>query len=99
MQIRKLKDKVKGLLTDYPALRDSDPKLIINIWAEKVDYKKMTGEEVLTIIASGKLGPAEGITRCRRKIMELYPELRGLSYKPRMKEQANVIEQIRDFEK
>ena len=58
-------------------------KLIANIWYEQIgkDYiKDLSAEDLLIIFAEGKLIHPESIRRCRAKIQQSNPLLRGKSY-------------------
>lgn len=67
----KLYDTVYDLLKKYPALRNSDKLLIWNVWgfSNKLNMGYITRDNFMRAISP------ESITRCRRKIQELYPEL------------------------
>lgn len=85
-QIKNIKSKVKYLLIKYPHLRDSDNKLIANIWHEQIGKDKaieFTAFDFLSSFSNGNLISPESIRRIRQKIQEQNPELRGLSYKKR----------------
>lgn len=64
-------DRVKELLVKNPKLRDSDKQLIWEIWF---------GEREMIMVSKFdfmKLESAESITRARRKVQEIHPELRA----------------------
>jgi hypothetical protein len=95
-----VKDRVKALLSDYPHLRDSDNKLIANIWAQ--DLKKMGLGSVdtrafyfLSLYADGLLTNAETIRRVRQKIQEENPELRGTVNDLRREQGESVRKEIK----
>ena len=99
--IIKVAQSVETLLKEHPHLRDSDDKLLSNVWHKELltmgkNPNTMTGFELLKIFSSGKLSTPESVTRARRKIQELNPALRGQSYKNRKtKGVQSVIDQIR----
>ena len=71
MKIR-LYDFIKETLTDYPETRNSDKNLIWKVWSELgyIDTGYALYEEDF------KRAPSpDTITRCRRKIQEINPEL------------------------
>jgi len=71
----KLYDAVKEMLELYPSLRDSDRKLIWNLWNKK---GILDGEGTKTSISFDNFMAAphpESIRRVRQKIQEAYPEL------------------------
>jgi hypothetical protein len=92
-QIKNIKTKVKTLLINFPHLRDSDNRLIANIWHSQIGKEKAkeyTAFDLLTSFSEGNLISPESIRRIRQKIQEQNPELRGESYKKR-KEKAEEI--------
>lgn len=69
----RLYDYIKKLLEDYPALRDSDKKLIWNVWGS-LGY--LTGRVIIREDFM-KAPSHETIRRTRQKIQELNPHLRS----------------------
>lgn len=97
-----ISELVKTFLTQKPHLRDSDNRLIASIWYIELGLgnrvKTMSGLEVLTMIAEGKLSSSESIRRSRQKLQEELPELRGNVYNRRKTvEEAETREEIRNF--
>jgi hypothetical protein len=68
-------DLVMSLLESYPILRDSDKLLLWNVWGELGLLSSLESTTCLTKEAFLKAPTPETITRCRRKIQELHPEL------------------------
>lgn len=69
-------DLVKELLGSYPVLRDSDKHLLWTVWGELGLLKRdVEGGYCLTKDSFLKAPTPETITRCRRKIQELHPNL------------------------
>lgn len=91
-QIVKVKDKVEYLLVRYPLLRDDDNKLIAKIWYSETDT--VTARDFLVSLGSGELCSSEAITRCRRKLQESNPELRGEKYNQRHRGAEDVRENM-----
>ena len=93
--MKQVKDRVKSLLEKYPHLRDSDNKLIANIWNQDLlkmglRPKDISGNSLLTYYSTDKLTNAETIRRVRQKIQEENPELRG-SVEGLRKEEAEQV--------
>ena len=88
-------DKVISLLTKHPSLRDSDAGLAATIWNSQIDTQKITARELLLKFATGKLQSYESISRCRRKVQEIKPELRGLKWEQRHKKQKEVKDEVK----
>jgi hypothetical protein len=88
-----IKEKVKNLLEKHPHLRDSDEKLIANVWfaeSQGVDDKF----KFLQLYAAGSLTNAESIRRCRQKIQEECEHLRGTLYFKRQLNQDKIKQEL-----
>jgi ABC-type uncharacterized transport system ATPase component len=75
-----LNKRIIKYLVNNPDLRDSDSKLMARIWYDEVQSTLgliETAEELLIAVSKGQLTNWESATRCRRKIQEEVPELRG----------------------
>lgn len=100
VEILNTKEKVEKLLSEKPHLRDNDHKLIANIWHKElldtgVEPKSITGFEFLfTFSNSDVLSNPESIRRCRQKIQEETPELRGNSWKERHKNEEKIEKEL-----
>tara|TARA_R110000803_G_scaffold201078_2_gene265752 strand:+ start:61 stop:390 length:330 start_codon:yes stop_codon:yes gene_type:complete len=104
VDIKTSKNKVYFLLETEPHLRDSDEKLISNIWyyeliKMKLNPKKITGMKLLTMLSEGKLTNSESIRRCRQGFQSSNPELRGAKYNERMNHQEAVKDDLDDLDK
>ena len=102
--IKEKEKLVRKLLIEVPSTRDHDNKLVSAYWHEEL--KRMgvaihirSTRDLLAHIWEGRLSSGESITRCRRKVQELTPELRGTKWKKRHDElQEVVITDIREME-
>ena len=99
-------DIVKELLTNRPACRDSNEKLLASVYERYVRLYNKTGMnpinsafDLIQAMAFRKDFPkAESITRASRLLQEKHPELRGeLWEERRTKRQEEVKSEIRDF--
>ena len=97
MRINTQKELIIQLLNQHPHLRDDDNKLIATIWKKELKSNSHTALEFLQMYADKRLTNAESIRRCRAKIQELSPELRGLKYKARHEAAKETIEQLYNF--
>ncbi len=102
VNVKLIKDKIFALLIEYPHLRDDDNKLSANIWHSEItklghNAEKISGKDLLGLIANGKLTTSASILRCRRKLQELNPELRGVYYIERNNNTTKINQQIRDI--
>ena len=94
---------IKSLLTSGgkdKIFRDNDNKLIAITWhklLEKsgVNTKEITGWTFLTHLSKGDLPAPESITRCRRKLQEEIPALRGTTWEKRHKKQDEVKQELK----
>ena len=100
-EIKDLQKEVERLLILHPRLRDSDRSLSANIWVKQLNRAQLTMEQFLHLYCApdSKLASQESIGRCRRKLQELYPELRGTKYSERQGEQKNVINTVNNLNK
>ena len=91
---------VEQLLLREPKYRDNDRLLCAKIWSLQyggIDNLKTTTAYDFLVAYSKPvtdLFSQESIGRVRRKIQEEKPELRGVKYKERQAEQANVKRQL-----
>ena len=94
---------IKSLLTSGgkdKIFRDNDNKLIAITWHKLleesgVNTKEITGWTLLTHLSKGDLPAPESITRCRRKLQEEIPALRGTTWEKRHKKQDAVKQELK----
>jgi hypothetical protein len=95
----KLISRIEYLLERDPRTRDNDDLLCATIWFVEANMKRrpdLSAVEFLRDYSQGLLTPAESIRRCRQKIQETTPLLRGTSYgkrKERAKNYTDVFNQ------
>jgi len=94
-----VKDRVKALLRLHLHLRNSDNKLIANIWHQDLLNKRLnpnliTANDLLSLYANEQLTNSESIRRVRQKIQEENPELKGTVNEARQKEGEAVRKEI-----
>lgn len=93
-----IKATVKHLLETVPSLRDSDERLVANIWvseARELDISSMW--TFCEKYSKGFITTADTITRARRHIQQLHPELRGASWEARQKKAGETREKFREL--
>ena len=97
--------RIKGRIYQdmkYPHLRDDDNKLLSSTWYNELKDKKfdvysMTAYDLLKVISEAKLSNSESVRRCRAKLQELHPELRGKIYYARHREKEGVKQDLKTF--
>lgn len=77
------KELIEALLREHPKLRDSDRRLVSNVWAHELNQLGLPYSKALEKFADGSLTSPDSISRCRRKIEEDHPELRGKTWADR----------------
>ena len=88
-------DDVEKFLTKYPPLRDDDERLMANIWMSHIGNLEIkNGRDILHMLAKHQLPSYESVSRCRRKIQELKPELRGEKWVQRQKRAKKIRKEI-----
>ena len=90
-------DEVEKFLTRYPALRDNDEKLMANIWGTYIgNLEHYNGKDILRMLSNRELPSYESISRCRRKLQELHPLLRGEKWEKRHSRAEEIRKLIND---
>ena len=90
-------DEVEKMLLMYPSLRDNDERLMANIWYKFIGDNTLTytsGFNVLSMLSKGKLPSYESVSRCRRKIQQMNPELRGEKWTERQRRAKKIRKEI-----
>ena len=96
--MKNMLDKVINLLTKHPSLRDSDARLAANIWYNNTkNVNEIDAITLLSRFAEGKLPSYESISRCRRKIQEEKPELRGKKWEKRHTRQKLIKDEVKEM--
>lgn len=95
VNLKQIGPRVKRVLEDNPVTRDNDNKLTVIIWSWELrekghDPNLLSAQGFLKMYYEGKLTNSESITRARRKLQELHPELRGNNYQVRQANQEKV---------
>ena len=98
-EMSQVRDRVKALLEKHPHLRDSDNKLIANIWVSDLIKMGLSCGDMpafyfLNLYAECKLTNAETIRRVRQKIQEENPDLRGTVNEARQQQGEEVRKEI-----
>lgn len=78
-RLSKQMEVVEGILRDYPSARDSD-YLLYAFYLNKNGYSKnMSFWGIVDLIKRKEISSIESISRMRRKLQEMYKELRASS--------------------
>ena len=98
MKVLKVSEIVKEVLIENSKTRDNDEMLIVEVWTKQ--YPEISNNlnwfnEFSHYFITQKLFKTESITRARRKLQELHPDLRGESYKARHNHTEVVKEELR----
>ena len=99
--IQKIKNRefvVTDMLTRYPKARDNDSLLLAYVWMYQAGGKNYISDITMWDFVMDFIGKrfaeVEPITRCRRKLQEKHPELRGELYEQRHQMKESVKEEI-----
>lgn len=98
MKIENISSTVKMILQNHPLTRDDDNLLILKLWAEENPDIRTPGFSFVDFskqLLAGKFSNTESIRRCRQKIQQEFPHLRGQAYLKRHAEQEEVKEQLK----
>ena len=94
---KKIQDIVEISLQDDERARDNDMRLTALIWHKELGVLRDKCMPLLELMAYNKVTNFESISRCRRKLQELHPDLRGDKYNARhdkqqeMKDDLNIM--------
>ena len=92
---KKIQDVVETALQNNEDCKDSDNFLVARIWYNELQEPLRTQcLPLLKLIARGKLPSFESVSRCRRKLQELHPDLRGDKYIQRHLRQEEVKDDL-----
>tara|TARA_Y100000361_G_C11110188_1_gene317121 strand:- start:523 stop:849 length:327 start_codon:yes stop_codon:yes gene_type:complete len=94
--IKNKQQLVQHFLESNPKTRDNDQLLCAFIWFDQLQYKieGMTGKDLLKSYAKGDLVNADTISRCRQKLQQENPELRGKLYEKRHEKAKEVRKEL-----
>ena len=87
---KKIQEMVEKSLQKDVRARDNDMRLTALIWHEELGILREKCMPMLELMAYNKVTNFESVSRCRRKLQELYPDLRGKKYKERHLKQEEV---------
>ena len=93
---KNLQETVESILENDVKSRDNDMRLIALIWHKELirgDLKDLY-YPFLRKVAENKLTNFESISRCRRKLQEIQPDLRGEKYIERHKRQEEMKDDL-----
>lgn len=80
-KIHKLEEIVKPILENDLTARDDDFELVLKVFEKHLSYSDyadtMSFRELMNNHIVLDLPPFESITRCRRKLQQMYPELKS----------------------
>tara|TARA_R110002020_G_scaffold58102_1_gene159481 strand:+ start:180 stop:497 length:318 start_codon:yes stop_codon:yes gene_type:complete len=101
VDIEGVKNRVLYLLETEPHLRDSDEKLIANIWYDdlnkkKIDPTKITAMQFLKLLADGKISNCQSIHRAGRDLKKAIPELKGKNDDKKKEKEKRIREHYRN---
>ena len=100
--IKDLETRVKRILEEVPAARDSDNILVTLIWDDELGGPNYTHNisafKLLSMISRGDVCNYGSISRCRRKVQEHNKDLRGDKWDSRHRLEDKVKEELKHWE-
>jgi hypothetical protein len=82
------KQKIAAILLNHPKSMDDDNLLQALVWkGEMAGNPNISAMDFLRLYSAGSFTSPETIRRCRQKLQEEYPHLRGNKYKVRHEHQ------------
>ena len=99
--MKNLEFRITDILKNTPKSRDDDHILAGAVWIRELGGSNIAREmglwEFMRLFMNHELANFESIVRCRRKVQELDPELRGEKYEYRHKRQSDVKEELKNW--
>ena len=100
--VKHVQARVRNILEKYEQTRDDAMKLFAYMILDTMNFNKnyissLTAEEIIFKIYNNKVPHFTSILRCRQKLQEEVPELRGKLYEKRKKHSEVVKQEIKDF--
>lgn len=94
-QIKTKVEQVARILEAHPATRDDDRQLVAAYWRveQPMLFAFRPAEAVLRALVEKQISSPDDITRARRKVQQLCPELRGSTWRERQR--YNAEEDVR----
>jgi len=98
MKIKKYEKRVSAILLNKAKARDCDYVLYgFILLAYNIDITTLSTRDFLKGLHSKQYPSFEGVGRCRRKLQEKHPELRGTKWNARHAEEEKVKTEINLF--
>lgn len=94
-KIVKVKPTVLNVLVTNNEARDNDIILMLAVWQIQSNSKISDYNYFCNILLNGNLSPPSSIIRCRCKLQEDNPELRGFLYDERRKQEFLARNQLK----
>ena len=90
-----IKSVVEYILKSNPSSRDNDYLLTLSVWrALEIEPLTETGFTTLHGMITGRIPALETISRWRRRLQQLNPDLRGVQYEKR---HAHITERLEEL--
>ena len=100
MKIKNVERAVETALGKYPPCRDDDMLLfgyvILNNFGEG-ELKAISGWQLLGHIMHSRTPHFTSVLRCRQKLQQLYPRLRGKKYDQRHRRSTTIKEELKHW--
>ena len=93
-EIKHVQGVIEYLLSHYPEFRDSDNKLIAQVWFLQLMDKNMTAVDFLKHIGYNDLVNPESIRRSRQLLQQRNVLLRGKNWESRHEDSEEFKQQI-----
>ena len=91
--------RIENFLIVIPETKDDDKLLLTLYWMDElkelgIDTLKTRGWDLLKVITEGQLTNADYIARCRRRLQQQKPHLRGKLYNARYAHQETSKQEL-----
>ena len=96
MELKKTKDVVLKVMIRHPKTKDCDELLFCRVYQELGTSCTTPFNDIMRMIHNNELPTLESIRRCRQKLQETHPELRGTNYAKRHEKQQDYLDMVKE---
>jgi len=95
----KLFNVVLEVMTHNEESRNNDTVLCWKVYERQTNIEELSARQFFTKLFDKRVSSFSSITRARRAVQQHYPDLRGVVYEKRHKQQNKYIKFVRDVPK
>ena len=100
--IKGVEKRVKNILKRFELAKDDDMKLFALLILDHLNFNKsyinsLTADDIIKKIYNSDIPHFTSVLRCRQKLQQLYPRLRGKKYDQRHRRSTTIKEELKHW--